>query len=75
MKFHITCPLSLIPYAEEIIGDHQCGFQHNRSLSDHTFCICQILNKKLEYNGTVYLLFIDFKRAYDSGEKYAYYSH
>ena len=21
----------IIPYAEEIIGDHQCGFQHNRS--------------------------------------------
>jgi hypothetical protein len=25
----------LIPYAEEIIGDHQCGFQHDRSTTDH----------------------------------------
>ena len=25
----------LIPYAEEIIGDHQCGFRRNRSTTDH----------------------------------------
>ena len=25
----------LIPYAKEIIGDHQCGFRHNRSTIDH----------------------------------------
>jgi hypothetical protein len=29
----------LIPYAEEIIGDHQCGFRQNRSPTDHMFCI------------------------------------
>jgi len=40
---------SLTPYAEEIIGDHQCGFRHNRSTNDHIFCICQILEK----NGSV----------------------
>ena len=28
----------LIPYAEEIIGDHQCGFRRNRSTTDHIFC-------------------------------------
>jgi sorting nexin-29 len=27
--------------------------------------MCQILEKKWEYNGTVYQLFIDFKKAYD----------
>jgi hypothetical protein len=27
----------LSPYAEEIIGDQQCGFQCNRSKTDHTF--------------------------------------
>jgi len=36
----------LIPYAEEVIGDHQCGFRHNRSTTDHIFCIRQILEKK-----------------------------
>jgi hypothetical protein len=37
----------LIPYAEEIIGDHQCGFRRNSSTSDHIFCIRQILDKKM----------------------------
>jgi hypothetical protein len=36
----------LTPYAEELIGDHQCGFQRNRSTIDHIFCIRQILEKK-----------------------------
>ena len=38
----------LISYAKEIIGDHQCGFRHNRSTTDHIFCIRQMLEKKLE---------------------------
>jgi hypothetical protein len=54
----------LTPYADEIIGDHQCGFWHNRSTTDQIFCIRQILEKKWEYNGTVHQLFIDFKKAY-----------
>jgi hypothetical protein len=60
--------LTLIPNADEIIGDHQCGFQHNRS-TDQIFYIHQILEKKWEYNDTVHQLFIDFKKAYDSVRK------
>jgi sorting nexin-29 len=56
----------LIPYADEIIGDYQCGFRRNRSTTNQIFYIHQILEKKWEYNGTVYQLFIDFKKAYDS---------
>jgi hypothetical protein len=56
----------LIPYADEIIGDRQCGFRRNRSTTDHIFYIRPILEKKLEYNCTVHQLFIDFKKAYDS---------
>jgi hypothetical protein len=41
----------LIPYADKIIGDHQCGFRHNRSTTDQIFYIHQILEKKWEYNG------------------------
>jgi hypothetical protein len=40
-------------YLDEIIGDHQCGFQRNRSTTDLIFCIHQILEKKWEYNETV----------------------
>jgi hypothetical protein len=56
----------LTPYAEEIIGEHQCGFRRNRSTTDHIFCIRQIFEKKWEYNVAVQQLFIDLKKAYDS---------
>jgi hypothetical protein len=56
----------LTPYAEEIIGDHQCGFRRNRSSTDHIFSIRQIFEKKWEYNEAVHQLFIYFKKAYDS---------
>jgi hypothetical protein len=56
----------LIPYADEIIGDHQCGFRRNRSTTDQIVYILQTLEKKWQYNGTVHQLFIDFKKAYDS---------
>ena len=64
----------LIPYAEEVTGDHQCGFQCNRSTTDHIFCIRQILEKKWEYNEAVHQLFIDFKKAYDSIRREVWYS-
>jgi hypothetical protein len=35
----------LTPYEEESIRDHECGFHHNRSNTDHIFCISQILEK------------------------------
>ena len=38
----------LTPYAEKITGYHLCGFLHNRSTTDHIFCIHQILEKKWE---------------------------
>jgi sorting nexin-29 len=58
----------------EIIGDHQCGFCHNRSTTDQIFYIRQILEKKWEYNGTVHQLFIDFKKAYDSVKREVLYN-
>ena len=61
--------LRLIPYAKEIIGDHQCGFRRNRSIIHHIFSIRQTLEKKWEYNEPVYHLFIDFKKAYDSARR------
>jgi hypothetical protein len=56
----------LTSYVDEIIGNHECGFQRNRSTTDQIFCIRQILEKKWEYSGTVHQLFTDFKKAYDS---------
>jgi hypothetical protein len=59
----------LIPYADEIIGDHQCGFRCNRSTTYQIFYIHQILEKKWKYNGTVHQLFIDLKKAYNSVQR------
>ena len=56
----------LTPYAEEIIGDHWCGFRPNRSTTDQIFCICKIPEKKWEYNEAVPQLLVDFKGTYDS---------
>jgi len=55
-----------MPYVGKIIGDYQCGFQCNTSITYLIFSICQIQEKKWEYNGTVYQLFIDCEKAYDS---------
>jgi hypothetical protein len=63
----------LSPYADEITGDHQCGFRRKRS-TDQIFYSRQILEKKWEYNGTVLQLFIDFKKAYDSVRKEVLYN-
>jgi hypothetical protein len=64
----------LTPYAEEIIGDRQCGFRHNRSTTDYMFCIRYILEKKWEYSEAVHQPFIDFKKAYDSVRREALYN-
>ena len=58
----------LAVYAEEITGDHQCGFRRNRSTSDHIFCVRQILEKKWEINEAMQL-FIDLKTAHDSARR------
>jgi len=34
------------PNAEEIVGDHKCGFRRKRSTTDHIFCIRQALEEK-----------------------------
>ena len=43
-------------------------------LTQHIFCICQILEKKWEYNEEVHQLFIDFKKACNSVRREALYN-
>jgi hypothetical protein len=64
----------LTPYADEIIGVHQCRFRRNRSKTDQIFYIWQILEKKWGYTGTVLQLFIDFKNTCDSVRREVTYS-
>jgi hypothetical protein len=48
------------------LGIISVGFNVTVQNTDQIFCICQILEKKWEYNERVHQLFIDFKRTYDS---------
>jgi hypothetical protein len=59
--------LRLTPFAEEIHGDHQCGFRRSRSITNHAsiFCFRQILEKIWEYNEAEHQLFMDFKKTCD----------
>jgi len=58
-------------HVDDIIGYHQCGFWSSRSTDNQIFFVHQVLEKKKwENNGTVHQLFIDVKKASDTGEKY-----
>jgi hypothetical protein len=48
--------LRLSLYIDEITGDHQCCFGHNRSTTDQIFYICQILQK----NGSTLRQYISY---------------
>jgi hypothetical protein len=47
-------PSRLIPYGDEIIGNHQSVFQRSRSVTYQIFYMRQILEEKWEYNSTVH---------------------
>jgi len=49
-------------------------FETKRSPDNHIFCICQILEKKWEYNEAVHQLFIGCKKAYDSAWREVFYN-
>jgi sorting nexin-29 len=54
------------PFAENILGEYQCGFHKGRSTTDHTFTIRQVLEKCYEQNINIYRLYIDFRQAFDN---------
>lgn len=64
----------MLPHAERILGDYQCGFRPGRSTIDQIFTIRQLLEKSWEHNANVHQLFIDFKQAYDSVDRNALYA-
>ncbi len=55
----------LLPHAETVIGEYQCGFRKNRSTTDQIFNLRLILQRGSEFNVQTHHLFIDFKQAYD----------
>jgi len=55
----------LTPYADEIIGDHQCGFRRNRSNTDLYSSLFKHL-KKMRMQQSRASAIIDFKKPYNS---------
>lgn len=53
-------------YGEQAIGEHQAGFMSGKSTTDQIFVMKELASKYWEYNKDLYILFIDFKKAYDS---------
>jgi len=53
-------------YSEEILGEYQCGFKPQRRTTDQIFVVRQILAKFYVHDIDLHLLFIDFKKAFDS---------
>ena len=50
---------------EKVASDSQCGFQAGRGCVD-LICVCQLMEKAIKHNTKVFLLFVDFCKAYDS---------
>ena len=52
--------------AEKVLPETQCGFRSGRGCTDMIFCARQLMEKAIEHNTKLFLLFIDLKKAYDS---------
>ena len=49
-----------------ILRQEQAGFRKGKSCIDHIFILRQILEQSHEWNGSLYVVFVDFEKAFDS---------
>ena len=52
-------------HLEDEMEEEQCGFSKGRSCTDAIFTVQQIIGKRKEYNLPLFLLFIDYEKAYN----------
>ena len=52
--------------SEAVLPDSQCGFRSCRCCVDMVFVIRQLIEKTIEHDSSLYILFVDLKKAYDS---------
>ena len=51
---------------EQMLRENQCGFRRGRGCIDHIFTLRTLAEKAREFNTTLYLSFVDLRKAYDS---------
>ena len=51
---------------KNILRQEQAGFRKGRSCTDHIFVLRQILKRSHEWNRSIYAVFVDFEKAFDS---------
>ena len=52
--------------AEDILPDSQCGFWRGRGCTDLIFAARQLVEKILEHDDSLFVLFVDLSKTYDS---------
>ena len=50
----------------EVVPETQCGFRGNRSTVDMIFCLRQLQEKCIEQDRPLYMVFVDFSKAFDT---------
>lgn len=66
-KLFASCLLKRIePAIEEHQPIEQAGFRQGFCTTDHIHTLTQIIEKYVEFNRTLYLAFVDYKKAFDS---------
>jgi len=53
-------------HVEKEMVEEQCGFRKGHSCTDAIFTVQQIIEKRKEHNLPLFLLFIDYEKAYDN---------
>lgn len=52
--------------AEKVLPGLQCGFRKERGCCDMIFVACQLLEKAREHQDSLFTLFVDLRKAYNS---------
>ena len=52
--------------AKEVLPESQCGFRKGRGCVDMIFVARQLVEKSREHNDSLFILFVDLRKAYDS---------
>ena len=60
--------------AEKILPDSQCGFRKGRGCVDMIFAARQLVEKSREHDDSLFTLFVDLTKAYDSVPRHAFWS-